>query len=212
MRNETGDREKERSISYRPLRPELAGVTRRVEEFRICPKIESADWRTSLDPELLHDIRGKSGNPRRGRHYPARRSKDVARSKTFSAACRDACLLLEEIAAVDVDQKWNAPPQVGEKNRVPDRPNVAAVQNVDVPRGARRQPSSPAKLIGENLRPRKRKWLPVDRIALGSIERRGKHQTRKASIRVLKRHLSDVIYRALNADAWRLDDSSQHAA
>jgi hypothetical protein len=39
------------------------------------------------------------------------------------------------------------------------------------------------------------------------LERRGqdKHETRKASLRVLKRHLSDVIYRALNADAWRLE-------
>ena len=31
------------------------------------------------------------------------------------------------------------------------------------------------------------------------------HETRKASLRVLKRHLSDVIYHALAADAWRLD-------
>jgi len=37
-------------------------------------------------------------------------------------------------------------------------------------------------------------------------------ETRKAALRVLKRHLSDVIYRALNADAWRLDEPSQHAA
>ena len=39
-----------------------------------------------------------------------------------------------------------------------------------------------------------------------------KHETRKASLRVLKRHLSDVIYRALNADAWRLDQPVLHAA
>jgi transposase len=46
------------------------------------------------------------------------------------------------------------------------------------------------------------------------LERRGqdKHETRKASLRVLKRHLSDVIYRALNADAWRLDQPVPHAA
>jgi transposase len=46
------------------------------------------------------------------------------------------------------------------------------------------------------------------------LERRGrdKHETRKASLRALKRHLSDAVYRALNADAWRLDDSSQHPA
>lgn len=39
------------------------------------------------------------------------------------------------------------------------------------------------------------------------LERRGhdKHETRKASLRVLKRHLSGAVYRALNADAWRLD-------
>jgi transposase len=36
--------------------------------------------------------------------------------------------------------------------------------------------------------------------------------TTKASLRVLKRHLSDVIYRALATDAWRLDDPAQHAA
>jgi transposase len=43
--------------------------------------------------------------------------------------------------------------------------------------------------------------------AAALLERRGetRHETRKASLRVLKRHLSDVIYRALNADAWRLD-------
>ena len=43
--------------------------------------------------------------------------------------------------------------------------------------------------------------------AAALLERRGqdKHETRKASLRVLKRHLSDVIYRAMNADAWRLD-------
>ena len=42
--------------------------------------------------------------------------------------------------------------------------------------------------------------------AAALLERRGqdKHETGKASLRVLKRHLSDVIYRALNADAWRL--------
>ena len=46
------------------------------------------------------------------------------------------------------------------------------------------------------------------------LERRArdKHETRKASFRALKRHLSDAVYRALNADAWRLDDSSQHPA
>ena len=46
------------------------------------------------------------------------------------------------------------------------------------------------------------------------LERRGqdKHETRKASFRVLKRHLSDAVYRALNADAWRLDTPGQHAA
>jgi len=37
-------------------------------------------------------------------------------------------------------------------------------------------------------------------------------ETRKAALRVLKRHLSDVIYRALNADAWRLDQPAPHAA
>jgi transposase len=37
-------------------------------------------------------------------------------------------------------------------------------------------------------------------------------ETRKAALRVLKRHLSDVIYRALNAGAWRLDQPCQHAA
>jgi transposase len=36
--------------------------------------------------------------------------------------------------------------------------------------------------------------------------------TTKASLRVLKRHLSDAVYRALNADAWRLDDPAQQAA
>lgn len=38
------------------------------------------------------------------------------------------------------------------------------------------------------------------------------HETRKASLRVLKRHLSDVVYRALATDAWRLDDPAQQAA
>jgi transposase len=37
-------------------------------------------------------------------------------------------------------------------------------------------------------------------------------ETRKAALRVLKRHLSDVIYRALHADAWRLDQPCQQAA
>ena len=46
------------------------------------------------------------------------------------------------------------------------------------------------------------------------LERRSqdKHETRKASLRALKRHLSDAVYRALNTDAWRLDDPAQHAA
>ena len=46
------------------------------------------------------------------------------------------------------------------------------------------------------------------------LQRRGEtaHETRKASLRVLKRHLSDVVYRALAADAWRLDDPAQQAA
>jgi len=50
--------------------------------------------------------------------------------------------------------------------------------------------------------------------AAALLERRGqaKHETRKASLRVLKRHLSDVIYRALNADAWRLDQPAPYAA
>lgn len=37
-------------------------------------------------------------------------------------------------------------------------------------------------------------------------------ETRKAALRVLKRHLSDVIYRTLRADAWRLDEQSEQAA
>ena len=36
--------------------------------------------------------------------------------------------------------------------------------------------------------------------------------TRKAALRVLKRHLSDAIHRALNSDAWRLDQPHQNAA
>lgn len=46
------------------------------------------------------------------------------------------------------------------------------------------------------------------------LARRGEtaRETRKASLRVLKRHLSDVVYRALAADAWRLDDPAQQAA
>jgi len=46
------------------------------------------------------------------------------------------------------------------------------------------------------------------------LQRRGAtaHETRKASLRVLKRHLSDVVFRALAADAWRLDDPAQQAA
>jgi transposase len=46
------------------------------------------------------------------------------------------------------------------------------------------------------------------------LQRRGqdKHETRQASFRVLKRHLSDAVYRALNADAWRLDQPAQHPA
>jgi transposase len=37
-------------------------------------------------------------------------------------------------------------------------------------------------------------------------------ETPKAALRVLKRHLSDVIYRTLLADAWRLDQPQQQAA
>ena len=37
-------------------------------------------------------------------------------------------------------------------------------------------------------------------------------ETRKAALRALKRHLSDVIYRALRADAWRLDQPQHKAA
>jgi transposase len=50
--------------------------------------------------------------------------------------------------------------------------------------------------------------------ATALLERRGqdKHETRKASQRVLKRHLSDVVYRALDADAWRLDQPAPNAA
>jgi hypothetical protein len=48
--------------------------------------------------------------------------------------------------------------------------------------------------------------------ALLQRHRQDKHKTRKASLRVLKRHLSDVIYRALNADDWRLGQPARHAA
>lgn len=46
------------------------------------------------------------------------------------------------------------------------------------------------------------------------LERRAAaiRETRKAALRVLKRHLSDVIYRTLKADAWRLDQPAQPAA
>jgi transposase len=46
------------------------------------------------------------------------------------------------------------------------------------------------------------------------LERRAREirETRKAALRVLKRHLSDIIYRALHADAWRLDQPAQQAA
>ena len=37
-------------------------------------------------------------------------------------------------------------------------------------------------------------------------------ETPKAALRVLKRHLSDVIYRALTTGAWRLDTPAQQAA
>jgi transposase len=50
--------------------------------------------------------------------------------------------------------------------------------------------------------------------AAALLARRGqdKHETRRASFRVLKRHLSDAVYRALNTDAWRLDQPAPHAA
>ncbi|WP_300607232.1 IS110 family transposase [Trebonia sp.] len=37
-------------------------------------------------------------------------------------------------------------------------------------------------------------------------------ETRKAALRVLKRHLSGIVYRALQAGAWRLDQPSPQAA
>jgi transposase len=48
------------------------------------------------------------------------------------------------------------------------------------------------------------RWHPGARILL---DRRAQtvRETRKAALRVLKRHLSDVIYRNLRTDAWRLD-------
>jgi transposase len=50
--------------------------------------------------------------------------------------------------------------------------------------------------------------------AIALLERRAQtvRETRKAALRVLKRHLSDVIYRALHTDAWRLDQPQQNAA
>jgi transposase len=50
--------------------------------------------------------------------------------------------------------------------------------------------------------------------AAALLARRGReeHETRKASFRVLKRHLSDAVYRVLKADAWRLGQPAQHAA
>jgi transposase len=46
------------------------------------------------------------------------------------------------------------------------------------------------------------------------LERRAAtiRETRKAALRVLKRHLSDVVYRTLHAAAWRLDQPAQQAA
>ena len=46
------------------------------------------------------------------------------------------------------------------------------------------------------------------------LERRAGHvrETPKAALRVLKRHLSDVIYRTLYTTAWRLDQQTQQAA
>ena len=52
---------------------------------------------------------------------------------------------------------------------------------------------------------------PAARALLAS-RAQDKHETSRAAMRVLKRHLSDVIYRALNADAWRLDTPDQPAA
>jgi transposase len=46
------------------------------------------------------------------------------------------------------------------------------------------------------------------------LERRAQNvrETRKAALRVLKRHLSDIVYRTLRSAAWRLDQPSQQAA
>ena len=46
------------------------------------------------------------------------------------------------------------------------------------------------------------------------LERRAAtiRETRKAALRVLKRHLSDAVYQALTASAWRLDDPQPQAA
>jgi hypothetical protein len=50
--------------------------------------------------------------------------------------------------------------------------------------------------------------------AIALLERRAgtTRETRKAAIRVLRRHLCDVVYRALHADARRLDQPQQTAA
>lgn len=50
--------------------------------------------------------------------------------------------------------------------------------------------------------------------AIALLERRAGQvrETRKAALRVLKRHLSDVVYRTLRAAAWRLDQPAQQAA
>ena len=50
--------------------------------------------------------------------------------------------------------------------------------------------------------------------AIALLQRRAEtsRETRRAALRVLKRHLSDVIYRALHADVWRLDQPHHHAA
>lgn len=52
----------------------------------------------------------------------------------------------------------------------------------------------------------------ADARALLDRRAQASRETPRAALRVLKRHLSDVIYRALHADAQRLDQPSGQAA
>src|SRR5512140_2267946 len=180
VRDQPRNGKHDRRVADSPRRTKSTCVLRRRENPGVSPKIERSDWRNLPHPDLLHDRASQIRDPLRCRSNSRCLPENSSRRRSLERALPGLHLLTEKIAAVYVNDVRNFPAQMRPRHRVSNRPDVAAVNDVDKIAAIICKPPRPPHLVREPVGFVEVEWLAMNRVRFTTIEDSGtvKHHRR----------------------------------